>query len=62
MFYNRAIKSKNIILEVFCMVKAYDCPKLEVLYCAEDVVRTSLGSEGEDEQGLNFAEAWGNNG
>lgn len=44
------------------MVKAYDCPKLEVLYCAEDVVRTSLGSEGEDEQGLNFAEAWGNNG
>ena len=44
------------------MVKTYECPKLETFYYDEDVVRTSLGSNGEDEQGLNFAEAWGNNG
>ena len=44
------------------MQKTYDCPKLIVLNFLEEVVRTSLGSEGETEQGLNFAEAWGNNG
>lgn len=44
------------------MAKTYDCPKLEILYCAEDVVRTSLGSGGAEEVGLDFSTTWGNNG
>ena len=55
-------KMKKCILEVYCMVKTYECPKLETFYFDEEVVRTSLNGNGEDEQGLNFADAWGNNG